>query len=125
MSNNQSKQSSNSGSGSLTSRLPDAAAKHVGKAVGVAAAAVASAIAVRAFRRLAGTNEEESIFHLKQMNDEWALLLEGESKPEQTFSTKEEGLKAARELAQKNMPCDLVVYRMDGTIQDRHSYATQ
>ena len=124
--NNTSNQTENKNTDNSTlGTVAQMAGKHVGKAVGLAAAAVASAIVVRAFRKFTDSDVgEEPIFHLKQHDDSWALLLEGEKEPKATFETKEEGLKAARELAQRSLPCELVVYRMDGTIQDRHSYAS-
>lgn len=105
---------------SLANRLP--AGKNVAKALGVAAAALAGVVAVRAVRRKKGSNQEETIFHLKQADDQWALMIEGEDTPKATFATKDEGLKAARELAQQSTPCELFVYRVDGTVQDQHTY---
>lgn len=118
-----SKQSKNSSTGSLTERLPELNTKYVATAVGVAAAVVAGAIAARAVRgQQNGSGDQSSIFHLRQDGDSWLLELEGSSSPEGTYPTKREGLTAARELAHKCAPCELVVYRTDGTVQDRHAY---
>ncbi len=106
---------------SMAERLPDLNKKNVAAAVGVAAAVVAGAVGVRAFRRK-GNSKEESIFSLRQDGDSWILELEGASSPTATFETKQEGLDAARQLAHDSAPCELVIYRTDGSLQDRHSY---
>lgn len=95
----------------------------LGKAVGVAAAVVAGAVAVTAFRKRGDSAQEESIFHLRQSDEEWELDMEGTDAPKATFATKEEGIAAARELARQSAPCELVIYRTDGSEQDRHTYA--
>lgn len=107
---------------SLRGQLPALTRKNVATAVGVAAAVVAGAVGVRAIRRRAAGGEVESIFHLRQDGERWLLELEGAETPKATFDTKQEGLAAARELAHKSIPCELIVYRTDGSVQDRHAY---
>jgi hypothetical protein len=89
----------------------------VGAAVGVGvAAAVATGIAaVRRGRAMAA-------YVVQPGNDGWALSTDGASSPLSVHATKREAVAAARELARKHLPSQLVIHRTDGTIQARHSY---
>ncbi len=94
-----------------------------------AAAAAAGALAVvtgalAALIRRRHSEGKRSVLHLEKATEGegWRLGLKGEAEAEATFATKEEGLAAARELAGKDAPSELVVHREDGTVQDRHRY---
>lgn len=106
----------------LKGAMSDVTKKGVAKAVGMAAAMVASAVVMRAFRNKGGKSNGQSIFSLKQEGEKWILETSGKDTPAAQFDTKEEGMSAAREMARKAAPCELVIYRTDGSVQDRHNY---
>lgn len=63
-----------------------------------------------------------TVYHLTPAENGWAVKLEGVDRPVSTRGTKDEALAAARELAQKHEPSQLVVHRLDGTIQTAYTY---
>ena len=52
----------------------------------------------------------------------WKLEYEGADQPYSYHQTKEEALEAGRELARNQPPSQLVVHKMDGTVQDEFTY---
>jgi len=62
------------------------------------------------------------VYHVVTADDGWKVELEGSKKPLSTHATKDEAVDAARTLAQTNEPSQVVVHRMDGTIQNNYSY---
>ena len=91
--------------------------------VGVAAALAGLVGAVKLVR--GRTSGKALILHLVHQDDTWQLTLEGEAGSKATFETKDEGMTAAREFAASHAPSQLVIHRIDGTIQDRHRYRPQ
>lgn len=65
---------------------------------------------------------ERKVYHLTPADNGWAVKLENVDAPLSTHGTKDEALAAARELAQKDEPSQLVVHRLDGTIQTAYTY---
>jgi hypothetical protein len=89
-------------------------------AVGVAAAAAAAGVSLALLKRRS-SSRSRNVFRIEPDETGWRLT-NGESSQTQTFTTKSAALQAARELAQLNAPCELVVHRSDGSEQDRHRY---
>jgi hypothetical protein len=56
-------------------------------------------------------------YHLKPIDDEWTLTLEGAEKPVAAFSSKQAALNAARDLADRR-DGRLVVFREDDTVEE-------
>jgi hypothetical protein len=52
----------------------------------------------------------------------WTVEIEGTSRPLSVHATKDEAVDAARAIATERAPSHLVVYKKDGTIQDKISY---
>ena len=52
----------------------------------------------------------------------WAIQVEGTANVLSTYPTKDEAVEAARALAADRAPSNLIVYKKDGTIQDKVSY---
>lgn len=65
---------------------------------------------------------KRTVYHVVTADEGWKVELEGTDKPLSTHGTKEEALDAARTVAQKKLPSQIVVHRMDGTIQTNYSY---
>jgi hypothetical protein len=91
----------------------------IGAAVGVAAAAATAGVIVA--RRGGGT----AAYVVQPTEGGWALRTDGAASPLSTHATKREAVDAARELARKHLPSQLVIHRTDGTIQARHSYGAE
>lgn len=52
----------------------------------------------------------------------WAVTVEGTERPLNVFETKEAAVEGARAVATERAPSHLVVYKKDGTVQDKVSY---
>ena len=52
----------------------------------------------------------------------WTVEIEGTSRPLSVHATKDEAVEAARAIATERAPSHLIVYKKDGTIQDKVSY---
>lgn len=76
--------------------------------------------------RLAGapirTTTDRKVFHVSPHDEGWKLVLEGTEKPVSFHSTKDEAMTAAREAAKKAEPSQVVVHKMDGTVQSQFGY---
>ncbi len=104
----------------------------IGAAAGVAAAAAATTAAVIAnrnpeLRKKIGDAASRMVsrsktYHVKKSGDQWAIELEGASRATSLHATKKEAVSAARDLAAGKRPSQLVIHRVDGTIQDSHTY---
>ena len=55
-------------------------------------------------------------------NGKWAIEKSGVSKPVSTHATEAEALEAARLLAADNRPCEVVIHREDGSVQNTVVY---
>lgn len=79
--------------------------------------------------RLAGTSppaeSARKTFHISPDDDGWKLILEGENDPLSVHSTKDQALTAGRETAKRSQPSQVVVHKMDGTIQSRFGYGNE
>lgn len=62
------------------------------------------------------------IFRVASHEDGWKVEREGETTPLSVHSTKEEAVTAAREIARKAEPSEVVVHKLDGTVQSRFGY---
>jgi len=62
------------------------------------------------------------VVHVVTADEGWKVEREGTTAPLSTHSTKDEALDAARTVAQKSTPSQVVVHRMDGTIQTNYTY---
>lgn len=106
----------------VSDKLPELSGKQkVVAGVGLAAAVAAGLAAIRKARsRLAAG--EVSIYRLEPEGEGWKLTLGEDVDAQAHFESKEEGLAAARELANEQAPSELVVCRTDGSEQTRHRY---
>jgi hypothetical protein len=69
--------------------------------------------------------EHLPIYHVRKVEQGWAVELEGEPAPESIHGNKKSALGAARALAHADLPSRLVIHRMDGTVQDEASYEAE
>jgi poly(hydroxyalkanoate) granule-associated protein len=65
---------------------------------------------------------KRKVYHVVTADEGWKVELEGSTKPLATYPTKDEALDGARDVAQANEPSQVVVHRMDGTIQTNYTY---
>jgi len=75
--------------------------------------------------RLAGVPAratDRKVFHVSPHEDGWKLALEGKTAPVSVHSTKDEAMTAAREAAKKAEPSQVIVHKMDGTVQSQFGY---
>jgi poly(hydroxyalkanoate) granule-associated protein len=68
---------------------------------------------------------KRKVYHVVTADEGWKVELEGTTKPLSTYATKDEALEGAREVAQAHEPSQVVVHRMDGTIQTNYTYDPQ
>jgi hypothetical protein len=64
----------------------------------------------------------EPVVTVTAAEDGWAVQIEGTASVLATHATKDEAVEAARALAAERAPSHLIVYKKDGTVQDRVSY---
>lgn len=88
------------------------------KLLGAAAVAVAATAAVAVVKGFGGPRRA---YRVAAVGDGWAVLEAGD-RPSSTHRTKKEALSAARALARAKAPSRLVIERLDGTVQEEHSY---
>jgi poly(hydroxyalkanoate) granule-associated protein len=67
----------------------------------------------------------KKVFHISPHDEGWKLMLEGKKDPVSVHSTKDEAMTAAREAAKKAEPSQVVVHKMDGTIQSQFGYGEE
>ena len=72
-------------------------------------------------------NEFIKTYHLLYDEDmeAWKIEYEGADQPFSLHQTKEDALEAGRELARNQQPAQLVVHKMDGSIQNEYTYDEQ
>jgi poly(hydroxyalkanoate) granule-associated protein len=75
--------------------------------------------------RAAAPAVERTVFHVSPHDEGWKLMLEGKKDPVSVHSTKDEAMTAAREAAKKAEPSQVVVHKMDGTIQSQFGYGEE
>ena len=91
-------------------------------AAGLAAAATAAGAVL--YKRKSGSGHR-TVYHVKPNGEGWAVEGDGAERAASTHETKKEALSAARELAHKKVPSQLVVHKADGSVQEKFSYDTQ
>ena len=64
----------------------------------------------------------EPVVTVTASEEGWAVQIEGTANVLATHATKDEAVEAARALAAERAPSHLIVYKKDGTIQDKVSY---
>lgn len=57
--------------------------------------------------------------------EQWKVGYEAAGTAFSAHNTKEDAIRAGRELAQKQEPSRLVIHRLDGSIQTEHSYGEE
>lgn len=62
------------------------------------------------------------VYHVVPFEDGWKVEAENAARATSLHSTKDEALAAARDLAKNQEPSQVVVHRMDGTIQTSYTY---
>ena len=62
------------------------------------------------------------VFRVASHEDGWKVEREGETTPVSIHGTKEEAVTAAREIARKAEPSEVIVHKLDGTVQSRFGY---
>jgi poly(hydroxyalkanoate) granule-associated protein len=69
----------------------------------------------------------KQVFHVvaNAGGEGWKVEAEGAAAPVAVFGTKDEALSAAREIAKKAEPSQVVVYRLDGTVQTQFGYGEE
>ena len=97
------------------------AGKIIATAAGVAAATAAGVVAVR---KLMGNGAARplEVFHVLPTDDGWSVKAEAAERASSTHTTKKEALEAARGLVKSHEPSQLIIHRLDGTVQDAHVY---
>lgn len=90
-------------------------------AAGLAAAATAAGAVLYKMKSGSG---HRTVYHVKPNGEGWAVEGDGAERASSTHETKKEALSAARELAHKKVPSQLVVHKADGSVQEKFSYDT-
>jgi hypothetical protein len=91
-------------------------------AAGLAAAATAAGAVLYKMKSGSG---HRTVYHVKPNGEGWAVEGDGAERATSTHETKKEALSAARELAHKKVPSQLVVHKADGSVQEKFSYDAQ
>ncbi len=65
---------------------------------------------------------ERRVYHVTPDEAGWKVALEGADGAVSVHPAKGEAVKAARELAHRTEPSQVVIHRQDGTIQTHHTY---
>jgi uncharacterized protein YdaT len=61
-------------------------------------------------------------YHVAHIKGHWQVKLEGASRASVRISTKEEAIATAVEIAKHNLPSSVRIHRLDGTIEDEHTF---
>jgi len=69
--------------------------------------------------------KERKVFHVAPHEEGWKLTLEGTDKPVSVHNTKDDAMTAAREVAKKAEPSQVIVHKMDGTVQSQFGYGEE
>lgn len=67
---------------------------------------------------------ETTVLHVTPHGDGWAVMVDGEDEPLDTFDIKKDAVSAGREAAKEHAPSELIVHKQDGAVQDTMSYDT-
>ncbi len=94
--------------------------KALATAAGVAAATAAGVAVVKKYK--SSGSRPLKVYHVVPDNDGWSVKAEDSERASSTHSTKKAALDAARELVKNREPSQLIIHRLDGTVQDAHTY---
>jgi hypothetical protein len=91
---------------------------------GLAGVAVAGAAAAAvAFRRRGKGRGRGAELHVTRNGEkQWVVTRDGAEGAAQTFATKKKAVRAARSAAAEAAPIDLVIHRVDGSVEESQSY---
>lgn len=73
----------------------------------------------------AQAQETSTIYHVTPHEEGWKVQAEGAERASRVTETKAEAVEIGRELAQNHQPSQLVVHRLDGTIQNHYTYGEE
>lgn len=62
------------------------------------------------------------IYHVMKSGDQWSVQADGAARASSLHPNKKEALAAARVLAASKAPSQLVIHRVDGSVQDTRTY---
>ncbi len=65
---------------------------------------------------------DRKVLHVEPHEEGWQIVVEGMPRYEHLESTKKVAVGAARELAKRHQPSELIIHRQDGSVQTRSSY---
>ncbi len=68
---------------------------------------------------------ERKVFHVAPHEEGWKVQVEGTEMPESLHETKDAALTAARDTAKKAEPSQVIVHKLDGSIQTQFSYGDE
>lgn len=102
-------------------------AKIVAAAAGLAAAATTAAVVIKrrsSVKKVAtgSSSAKRAIYHVKRAGRHWAVHAEGAARASSLHPTKKEAVAAGRALASERRPSELLIHRLDGSVQDTRSY---
>jgi hypothetical protein len=89
---------------------------------GAAAACVAGVVGAAAVVHYVRGRGRAAQLHLRHDGAQWALRTDGSNGSAKTFDTKREAVTAARHDAAEAAPSELVIHRVDGSVEQSHSY---
>lgn len=61
-------------------------------------------------------------YHVAKRDDGWEVKAEGAKRASAVEGRKVEAVERARQIAQNQSPSQVVIHKMDGTIQTEHTY---
>jgi uncharacterized protein YdaT len=65
---------------------------------------------------------DRKVYHVAPSDDRWEVKAEGAQRATKLTDTKKEALAAAKDLAKNQKPSQVIIHKMDGTIQTEHTY---
>ena len=65
---------------------------------------------------------KRKVYHVAPKDDRWEIKAEGAQRATKLTDTKKEAVAAAKEMAKRQLPSQLIVHKTDGTIQHEFTY---
>jgi hypothetical protein len=65
------------------------------------------------------------VYHVAPSRNRWEIKAEGAQRATRVHDTKEKAVAAARELAKKQTPSQLIVHKLDGSVQRQFTFEEQ
>lgn len=65
-----------------------------------------------------------TIYHIVPKNGKWKIQKEKSSKASAVKNEKEKAVNRARELAKNDKPSQIIIHKMDGKINNEHTYGS-